>query len=188
MPTNLNALVRYKTIDSCLRNNTVSWTIERLQEACTEATGEFRGVYKEISERTIRDDIRIMRSEILGFNAPIACEDGSYKYSDPGYSIFDVPIKTKEVIQRTIAFLEDYFDSIESEEKHDILKQLRELAHIKAVAESHDSGVMFQLRDAVQKTDQGKDEEKSKSEKNDIAETPEEANINWDYIYRLFFN
>jgi len=92
MPTNLNALIRYKRIDSCLKNPYVSCTIERLQEACTEAMGEFRGRYKLVSERTIREDIRVLRSNILGFNAPIEFEQGKYVYTDKDYSIFETPI------------------------------------------------------------------------------------------------
>lgn len=87
MPTNLNALIRYKTIDKCLQNKGVLCTIAHLQEVCSESLGELRGVYKKVSERTIRDDLRVMKSDILGFNAPIVFKDGYYKYTRP-YSIF----------------------------------------------------------------------------------------------------
>ena len=33
MPANKNALIRYKTIDNCLRNRYRSWTLEDLVEA-----------------------------------------------------------------------------------------------------------------------------------------------------------
>ena len=92
MPTNLNALIRYKRIDACLTNPYVACTIERLQEVCTEALGEFRGRYSLVSERTIREDIKVLRSEILGFNAPIEVKDGVYYYSDKNYSIFKTPL------------------------------------------------------------------------------------------------
>ena len=62
MPTNLNALIRYKTIDRCLQNKQRNHDIKMLIEACSKALAEFRGIYKSIGERTIRDDIRIMRS------------------------------------------------------------------------------------------------------------------------------
>ena len=92
MPTNLNALIRYKRIDSCLRNPYITCTIAKLQETCSEAMGEFRGIYKLVSERTIRDDIRVLRSNILGFNAPIEIKDGNYIYTDKEYSIFKTPV------------------------------------------------------------------------------------------------
>ena len=98
MPTNLNALIRYKTIDRCLQNKGVPCTIARLQEVCSESLGEFRGVYKKISERTIWDDLRVMKSDILGFNAPIIIENGYYRYSVADYSIFKTSITDMELM------------------------------------------------------------------------------------------
>ena len=36
MPANKNALIRYKTIDNCLRNRYRRWTLENLVDACSE--------------------------------------------------------------------------------------------------------------------------------------------------------
>ena len=36
MPVNKNALIRYKTIDNCLRNHFRRWTIDDLVEACSD--------------------------------------------------------------------------------------------------------------------------------------------------------
>ena len=41
MPVNRNALIRYKTIDNCLRNRYRQWTLEDLIEACSEALYEY---------------------------------------------------------------------------------------------------------------------------------------------------
>lgn len=98
MPTNLNALIRYKQIDACLKNHYSDTTIDDLQKMCTISIGEHRGIYKTVSERTIRDDIRVMRSNILGFNAPIKVQDGKYFYSEKDYSIFDTPISDIELL------------------------------------------------------------------------------------------
>lgn len=92
MPANLNALIRYKTINSCLSGGRRRWSIDELRERCSEALAESRGRYATVSERTIRDDIRVMRSDILGFNAPIRQEAGFYYYSDPEYSILSLRI------------------------------------------------------------------------------------------------
>lgn len=92
MPANLNALIRYKTINSCLSGGRRRWSIDELRERCSEALAENRGRYATVSERTIRDDIRVMRSDILGFNAPIKQEAGFYFYSDPAYSILSLSI------------------------------------------------------------------------------------------------
>ncbi len=105
MPKNLNALIRYKRIDSCLKNPYVPCTIKRLQEACTEAMGEFRGIYKLVSERTIRDDIRVLKSNILGFNAPIEFKDRKYIYTDSEYSIFSTPITELKLLKKIFKIL-----------------------------------------------------------------------------------
>ena len=107
MPTNLNSLIRYKRIDSCLKNPYTQCTIKMMQEICTKAMGEFRGVYKLVSERTIRDDIRVMRSNILGFNAPIEYNKstGSYYYSDSSYSIFKTPLTEIDLLKDILQLL-----------------------------------------------------------------------------------
>ncbi|HLL95597.1 MAG TPA: hypothetical protein VK404_11505 [Spirosoma sp.] len=37
MPVNRNAFIRYKTLDSCLRNRYRKWRLEDLVEACGQA-------------------------------------------------------------------------------------------------------------------------------------------------------
>ena len=105
MPANLNALIRYRTIDKCLSNPYRKWTIEDLMEACSKALEESRGIYTGISERTIREDIRVMRSDILGFNAPIVQKDGNYSYEDRDYSIFNVSIREADLLSRILNFM-----------------------------------------------------------------------------------
>ena len=114
MPSNLNALIRYKTIDKCLSNPYRKWSIDDLIESCSSALKEYRGIYTRISERTVREDLRIMRSDILGFNAPIIQQDGNYYYDDPGYSIFNVSIQEGDLLKRVLEFMLD----IRSEVKH----------------------------------------------------------------------
>ena len=62
------------------------------------------------SERSIRNDIRILRSDILGFNAPIQCENGIYSYSEPNFSIYGRPIKEKELLLEIQDLLVEKFD------------------------------------------------------------------------------
>jgi hypothetical protein len=104
MPANLNALIRYKTINSCLYGGKRRWSITELKEKCSEALAEYRGRYDTISERTIRDDIRVMRSDILGYNAPVEQQKGLYFYTDPGYSIMSLSFTDSELIERIIRF------------------------------------------------------------------------------------
>lgn len=93
MPANKNALIRYKTIDRCLRNRYRRWTIDDLVEACSEALYEMEGIAKGVSLRTVQGDLQIMRSDKLGYNAPIEVYDKIYyRYADPDYSISDTPL------------------------------------------------------------------------------------------------
>ena len=93
MPANKNALIRYKTIDRCLRNRYRRWTIEDLVDACSDALYDMEGIRKGVSLRTVQGDIQVMRSDKLGYNAPIEVYDQRYyRYSDPQYSITDMPL------------------------------------------------------------------------------------------------
>ena len=51
MSSNKNALIRYKTIDRCLRNKYKKYTLEDLIEECSEALFEFApiGIYSELA-------------------------------------------------------------------------------------------------------------------------------------------
>ena len=98
MATNKSALIRYKTIDQCLQNRFRKWTLEDLIEKVSETLYEFEGITTGISKRTIQGDIQFMRSDKLGYNAPIVVLDRKfYTYSDADYSITQSPIKEEDV-------------------------------------------------------------------------------------------
>jgi predicted DNA-binding transcriptional regulator YafY len=98
MPVNRNALIRYRTIDKCLQNRRKKWTIESLMDACTEALYEYEGIDKPISLRTIRLDLQAMRSDKLGYNAPIIVTDKKYySYEDSAYSITNSPLTSQDL-------------------------------------------------------------------------------------------
>ena len=93
MPANKNALIRYKTIDNCLRNRYRRWTLDDLVDACSDALYDMEGITKGVCARTVQMDIQIMRSDKLGYNAPIEVYDRIYyRYADPGYSISEMPL------------------------------------------------------------------------------------------------
>ena len=124
MPTNLNALIRYKKIDECLKNPYIRCTIKKLQETCTDAIGDSRGIYKLISERTIRDDIRVMRSNILEFNAPIEVANGVYYYKDREFSIFNTQIAEEELLRDIFKLLLKERKSINNEKIGPLLTKI----------------------------------------------------------------
>lgn len=123
MPTNLNALIRYKIIDECLSNPQLSCTIEVLMDKCSEKLSEHQGI-NSISERTIRNDIRILRSDALGFNAPIVINQGVYSYTDLDYYIFGRPIYELDVLKDIQRLLVEEIDNIKNENTLFLIKQL----------------------------------------------------------------
>ncbi len=100
MPANKNALLRYKTIDNCLRNTGRRWTLDDLVTACSDALYEYTGKDEYLSTRTIQLDMQKMRSDELGYNAPIVVKDRKYYcYSDPEYSITNTPLTESDLRQ-----------------------------------------------------------------------------------------
>ena len=128
MPVNKNALIRYKTIDRCLRNRYRRWTLEDLVEACSDALYEMEGITRGVSVRTIQGDLQIMRSDKLGYEAPIEVYDNKYyRYEDPDYSITDSPINEDmcELVIKAVSMIRKR-DSNSIEEIGDILEKVGE--------------------------------------------------------------
>ena len=104
MSVNKNALIRYKTIDKCLQNRYRKWTLDDLIEACSDALYEYEGIDKGVSKRTVQADIQIMRSDKLGYFAPIIVLDKKYDtYEDPDYSITNIPLTEQDLSKLTEA-------------------------------------------------------------------------------------
>ena len=56
------------------------------------------GIQKGVSLRTVQADIQMMRSDKLGYNAPIEVYDQKfYRYADPNYSITELPLTNEDV-------------------------------------------------------------------------------------------
>lgn len=105
MSINKLALIRYKIIDQCLRNRYRKWTLEDLIEKVGNKLYDLEGIASGVSKRTIQADIQVMRSDRLGYNAPIIVKDKKYyTYEDTAYSITNAPInnadldKLKEIV------------------------------------------------------------------------------------------
>ncbi len=98
MPVNRNALIRYRTIDNCLQNRYRKWTLDDLIDACSDALYEFEGIDKGVSRRSVQADIEMMRSNKLGYEAPIIVVDKKYyTYADKNYSITNSPISAQDM-------------------------------------------------------------------------------------------
>ena len=129
MPANKNALIRYKTIDNCLRNRYRRWTLEDLVDACSDALYDMEGIRKGVSVRTVQGDIQMMRSDKLGYNAPIEVYDHKYyRYGIEGYSIMDMPMSQNDydVMQEAVDMLRQLEGFEQFSEMADVVSRLQE--------------------------------------------------------------
>jgi predicted DNA-binding transcriptional regulator YafY len=129
MPANKNALIRYKTIDGCLRNRYRRYTLDDLVEACSEALYEMEGISKGVSLRTVQGDLQIMRSDKLGYNAPIEVYDHKYyRYEDSDYSITNMPLTQNdyEVMTEAVDMLRQLGDFEQFAEISDVISRLQD--------------------------------------------------------------
>lgn len=131
MATNKNALIRYRTIDKCLQNRSRKWTLEDLIHACSDALYEYEGKHTNVSKRTVQLDIQMMRSDKLGYNAPIVAYDKKYyTYEDETYTITQLPI--------------DQMDMDILQESMDMLSQFKDFSLFREL-----SGVIQKLEDKI---------------------------------------
>ena len=129
MPVNKNALLRYKIIDRSLRNRYRRWTIEDLVDAVSDALYEMEGISKGVSIRTVQSDIQIMRSDKLGYNAPIEVYDQKYyRYADPNYSITDMPLTAEDfnLIAKAVEMLGKVEGMMELQQMNKVLTRVKE--------------------------------------------------------------
>lgn len=134
MPANRNALIRYKTLDACLRNRQRKWPLDALIAAVSDALYEYEGIDKGISRRTVQADLQMMRSDKLGYFAPIVVIDKKYyTYEDPTYSITNIPLSDGDLSRMNEAV--------------EVLRQFRGFSHFAALNE-----VVQKLEDHVYAT------------------------------------
>jgi predicted DNA-binding transcriptional regulator YafY len=142
MPVNRNALIRYKTIDNCLRNQYRKWTLEDLVDACSDALYEFEGIEKGVSVRTVQMDIQLMRSEKLGYNAPIVVVDKKYyTYEDPEYSITNIPLNENDLgmLTEVVHILKQFKGFSHFEEMGSVINRLEDKIY---TAKTHSKSVI----------------------------------------------
>ncbi|WP_276479375.1 helix-turn-helix transcriptional regulator [Paraflavitalea pollutisoli] len=127
MAINKLALIRYKTIDECLRNRYRKWTLDALIEKVSSVLYEMEGITSGVSKRTVQMDIQVMRSDKLGYNAPIIVVDKCYyAYSDSEYSIFRAPLNPSDVEKmKEVVFVLKQFNGFRYfEEMSDMIARL----------------------------------------------------------------
>ncbi len=126
MSFNKLALIRYKTIDECLQNRQKKWTLDSLIEKVNDALYEFEGI-ESVSKRTIQADLQLMRSNKLGYNAPIVvAERKYYTYDDAKFSINNAPINPNDVekLKEAVSILKQFGSFSYFEEMNEVVVKL----------------------------------------------------------------
>lgn len=129
MATNKHALIRYRTIDKCLQNRSRRWTLNDLINACSDALYEYEGKDALVSKRTVQLDIQTMRSDKLGYNAPIVVYNRKfYTYEDEDYSITDVPLTSidMDILTESVEMLSQFKDFSLFSELNGVIQKLED--------------------------------------------------------------
>ncbi|WP_027378216.1 helix-turn-helix transcriptional regulator [Chryseobacterium daeguense] len=132
MSSNKNALIRYKTLDKCLKNKYRKYTLEDLIDECSEALFEFEGKESFVSKRTVQLDLQNMRSEKFGYEAPIEVyEKKYYRYSDPDYSIHNISVNESDLkaMNNAVQILKQFKDFSMFKEMNGVIQKLEDSIH-----------------------------------------------------------
>ncbi len=100
MSANKFALIRYKILDSCFRNNARRYFIDDLIKECSIVLQEISGESTGISRRQIFDDISFMESSEGWQIKLLRNKEGRkvfYQYEDPSFSINNMPLNEIEI-------------------------------------------------------------------------------------------
>ena len=113
MASNKHAIIRYRTLDRCFKDQSNDYTLKDLIRECTDDVHAYqehlknkRLEKKSISKRTILYDIKFMRDEEHGFGARIEHDrKEGYFYTDPRFEIFKARIAKPD--------LDEFADALE---------------------------------------------------------------------------
>lgn len=150
MPINKNALIRFKVLDACLRNRQRKWTLDMLVDKVSDALYEYEGISKGASIRTIQYDIQMMRSDKLGYNAPIIVVDKKYyTYEDPKYSITNLPISHADMQQMSeaVELLKQFKGFEHFNNLNDVVQKLED--HVYSTSKKQPSIIHFEKNERL---------------------------------------
>lgn len=129
MPTNKNALIRYKVLDNCFRNPGKRYFINDLITQCELMLEYIDPSTKGISRRQIYDDIAFMESD-EGWGIELdRIRDGKrvfYRYKDISFSINNMPLNELEIyeLKSTLSVLSQFKGMPQFEFTHEIIMKL----------------------------------------------------------------
>lgn len=156
MPTNKNAVIRYRYIDELLSNRHKRYSTAEITEIVNEKL--VRDGYSEVGLRCIQKDIKALEEEV--FFAEITRENIAGKecvyYTDPSYSIFTKKLSAdEEKLLSEVLNTIGQFDGLDNFEWLDALKQrlnICEGRHIISFANNpdlHNSNLLGKLFTAI---------------------------------------
>lgn len=137
MFTTKHQIVRYNKLDRCFQNFGKEYSIDDLLIAVNDAIIEFDPDSTGIEIRTLRKDIRFMRSP-AGYDAPIETFKGSkgffYRYSDKTFSIYKSPLNDTEAeqLKKAVSILQRFEGSPEFEWVNEIAPLLNDKFSLKS--------------------------------------------------------
>jgi predicted DNA-binding transcriptional regulator YafY len=139
-----NQLIRYNKLDRCFQNYGKEYTIDELLAAVNDAIIEYDPSSEGIQIRTLRKDIRFMKSE-SGYNAPIEAIKASngnfyYRYTDKSFSINNSPLNDTEAEQLKNAI--SILNRFEGSPEFEWVNQLAPLLNDKFGLKNQDKKVM----------------------------------------------
>ena len=107
MANSKHAHVRYNILDNCFRKKAFTFK-ELLEYVNLKIADIYPG--EGISERTLREDIKLFKDPINGFGAPLEEMSRTYKYSDANFSIALKPLLPyeKELIDASQQLLQRF--------------------------------------------------------------------------------
>lgn len=102
MATNKQALIRYRILDNCFANPQKMYSFQDLLDCVNSGLSEINTNHENISDRTLRGDLKHLRSP-EGGNAPIKVYKKYgrpyYRYSDKTFKLFNQGLNPAEVQQ-----------------------------------------------------------------------------------------
>lgn len=131
MFTTKHQIVRYNKLDRCFQNFGNEYNFNSLLEEVNKAIIEFDPDSSGVEIRTLRNDIRFMRSP-SGYDAPIEAIKGSngyyYRYSDKSFSINKSPLNDTEAeqLKNAVSILQRFEGSPEFEWVNEIAPLLND--------------------------------------------------------------
>ena len=137
MAENRNAQIRYKILDNCFRNTGKRYFMKDLQEECEKVLLEIDPDSNGISDRQLFEDIKFMESAegwSIKLDRPKDGKRVYYRYEDPSYSIFNMPLNEVEVLKlkNSLELLSQIKGMQQFDWVHDLIEKLNQRFKIAA--------------------------------------------------------